>query len=149
MKATKKTSMGGRRIAALSICAGCLLSDTTATAAVSYTYENDNKTYVATVTSAETSISQEAINVLDSNAITNFVVRGTARLVVDKSSTFTGDVYALAPLRLSAANSLGVGPGKIYVTTNKLTTSGGTIDKEVYFDTLGLWGEQNIASRIL
>ena len=143
MKATKKTSMGGRRIAALSICAGCLLSGTTATAAVSYTYENDNKTYVATVTSAETSISQEAINVLDSNAITNFVVRGTARLVVDKSSTFTGDVYALAPLRLSAANSLGVGPGKIYVTTNKLTTSGGTIDKEVYFDTLGSWGEQS------
>ena len=143
MKATKKTSMGGRRIAALSICAGCLLSGTTATAAVSYTYENDNKTYVATVTSAETSISQEAINVLDSNAITNFVVRGTARLVVDKSSTFTGDVHALAPLRLSAANSLGVGPGKIYVTTNKLTTSGGTINKEVYFDTLGLWGQQS------
>ena len=126
------------------ICfAGSLTMYASALATVSYTYENDNKTYVATVTSAETSISQEAINVLDSNAITNFVVRGTARLVVDKSSTFTGDVYALAPLRLSAANSLGVGPGKIYVTTNKLTTSGGTIDKEVYFDTLGLWGEQS------
>lgn len=134
---------GSRAAFGIAAFAGCLMMCAPVMATVAYTYENDNKTYVATVTSAETSISQEAINVLDSNAITNFVVRGTARLVVDKSSTFTGDVHALAPLRLSAANSLGVGPGKIYVTTNKLTTSGGTIDKEVYFDTLGLWGEQS------
>ncbi len=134
---------GSRAAFGIAAFTGCLMMCAPVMATVAYTYENDNKTYVATVTSAETSISQEAINVLDSNAITNFVVRGTARLVVDKSSTFTGDVYALAPLRLSAANSLGVGPGKIYVTTNKLTTSGGTIDKEVYFDTLGLWGEQS------
>ena len=125
----------------ISLSAACFMAGS-AMATVSYTYENDDKTYVATVTSAETAISQEAINVLDSNAVTNFVVRGSARLHVDKSSTFTGDVHAFAPLRLSAANSLGVGPGKIYVTTNKITTSGGTIDKEVYFDTLGKWGEQ-------
>ena len=142
-KVAKTIGKWGKPTTSLFVAAGCLLCDTSAMATVAYTYENDNKTYVATVTSAETAISQEAINVLDSNAITNFVVNGTARLVVDKSSTFTGDVYALAPLRLSAANSLGVGPGKIYVTTNKVTTSGGTIDKEVYFETLGLWGEQS------
>ena len=133
----------GHNFAAFFICAGCLLCGTSALATVSYTYENDDKTYVATVASAETAISQEAINVLNSNAITNFVVNGTARLVVDKSSTFTGDVYALAPLRLSAANSLGVGPGKIYVTTNKVTTSGGTVDKEIVFECLDKWGEQS------
>ena len=142
-KVAKTIGKWGKPTTSLFVAAGCLLCGNSALATVAYTYENDNKTYVATVTSAETAISQEAINVLDSNAITNFVVNGTARLVVDKSSTFTGDVYAFAPLRLSAANSLGVGPGKIYVTTNRVTTSGGTIDKEVYFETFGLWGEQS------
>ena len=126
------------------IVVGCLMTCASALAVATYTYENDNKTYVATVSeTGDFSISDEAIVVLNRNEVTNFVVNGTARLVVDKSSTFTGDVYAFAPLRLSAANSLGVGPGKIYVTTNKVTTSGGTIDKEVFFETLGLWGEQS------
>ena len=141
---TKTPPSWGGKFAALYICAGCLLSGATATATVSYTYENDNKTYVATTSdSADIPISDEAISVLNGNEVTNFVVRGTHRLLVDKSSTFTGDVYALAPLRLSAANSLGVGPGKIHVTTNKITTSGGTIDKDVEFETLGLWGQQS------
>ena len=51
MKVTKKTIMGGRRIAALSVCTGYLLSGTTAMAAISYSYENDGKTYVLTVDS--------------------------------------------------------------------------------------------------
>ena len=106
--------------------AGCLMMCAPLMATVTYTYENDNKTYVATVTSAETAISQEAIDVLNANAITNFVVNGSARLFVDKSSTFSGDVYANTLLRLSAVNSLGVGPGKISVTTNLLTMSGAT-----------------------
>ena len=134
---------GGWAALGIAAFAGCLMMCAPVMATVAYTYENDDKTYVATVSeTGDFSISDEAIAVLNRNEVTNFVVNGTARLVVDKSSTFTGDVYAFSPLRLSAANSLGVGPGKIYVTTNKITTSGGTIDKEVYFDTLGKWGEQ-------
>lgn len=78
---------GSRAAFGIAAFTGCLMMCAPVMATVAYTYENDDKTYVATVTSAETAISQEAINVLDSNAITNFVVNGTARLVVDKSST--------------------------------------------------------------
>ena len=116
---------------------------TSAMATAEYTYENDNKTYVATVTDAETDISQAAIDVLDANTVTNFVVCGTARLHVNKGSTFTGDVYLNKSVRISAPNSLGVGPGQIYVTTNMITMSGGTVDKAVTFNTLGLWGQQS------
>lgn len=122
--------------------AGILMMCVSSLATVTYTYENDNKTYIATVTDDETDISQAAIDVLDANAVTNFVVRGTKRLHVDKGSSFTGDVYLNTSVRLSAPNSLGVGPGQIQVTTNKVTMSGGTVDKAISFKTLGLWGEQ-------
>lgn len=126
----------------ISTLAAAVFMPTVATATATYTYENNNKTYVATVTSAETDISSGAIDVLDANAITNFVVCGTARLHVDKGSSFTGDVSVNAQVRLSAANSLGVGPGKIYVTTNRVTMSGATVDKPVSFNTRSLWEEQ-------
>ena len=86
-----------------------------ASAAVEYSYEDDGKTYVANVTSADTAISDEAITVLDANEITNFAVRGSAMFHVNKGSVYAGDVRATTDLRLSAENSLGVGPGKIYV----------------------------------
>lgn len=129
-------------VPSISALAAAAFMPTAATATATYTYENNNKTYVATVTSAETEISSGAIDVLDANAITNFVVRGTARLHVDKGSSFIGDVSVNAPVRLSAANSLGVGPGQIYVTTNTVTMSGATVDKPVSFDTRALWGKQ-------
>ncbi len=132
---------GSRAAFGIAAFAGCLMMCAPVMATVAYTYENDDKTYVATVTSAEAAISQEAINVLDSNAITNFVVRGSARLHVDKGSTFTGDVQVNSPVRLSAANSLGVSPGRIHVTTNLLTMSGATVEKPVFFETLGAWGK--------
>ena len=132
MNLTKTTAFAW----SLMMCASAL-------ATVTYTYENDNKTYVATVTDAETDISQAAIDVLDANTVTNFVVCGTKRLHVDKGSSFTGDVNVNTSVRLSATNSLGVGPGQIYVTTNKITMSGAVMDKAVSFTTLGLWGEQS------
>ena len=110
------------------------LAALSAAAAVEYSYENDGKTYVAEVSVAETAISDEAIAVLNANEVTNFVVRGSARLVVDKSSTFTGDVHVTTAMRLSAVNALGIGPGKIYVKESNFAMSGGTIMKEVDFD---------------
>lgn len=125
----------------MAVFTGCLMMCAPVMATVAYTYENDGKTYIATVASDETAISQEAIAVLDSNAITNFVVCGTARLHVDKGSSYTGDVRVNKSVRLSAVNSLGVGPGTIYVTTNLLTMSGATVEKPVFFETLGQWGK--------
>ena len=112
-----------------------------AMAAVTYSYENDGKTYVAEVSAAETAISDEAIAVLNANEVTNFVVRGSQRLVVDKSCTFTGDVYVNTPVRLGAEKSLGVGPGKIYVTGSDIITFGGTVEKEVLYNCGSSWGE--------
>ena len=121
-----------------------------AMAAVEYTYENDGKTYVANVTSAETAISDEAIAVLDANEITNFAVRGSARLLVNKGSVFTGDVYVATGIRFSAVNALGSGPGRIYITKSKLATGQGgasasklvsTIEKEVVFDCGTAWDQ--------
>ena len=101
---------------------------------VTYSFENDGKTYVAEVTTAETAISDEAIAVLNANEVTNFVVRGSHRLLVDKSCTFTGDVHVTKSVRLAAEKALGVGPGRIYVKESHLVMSGGTVMKEVHFD---------------
>ena len=45
-------------------------------ATVTCTYENDDKTYVATVTDANTDMSSAAAAVLNGNSVTNFVQRG-------------------------------------------------------------------------
>jgi hypothetical protein len=112
-----------------------------AMAEVTYSFENDGRTYVAEVNSSDPAISDEAIAVLNANEVTNFVVRGSGRLVVDKISTFTGDVYVTTPVRLSAEKSLGVGPGKIYVMESYIVMSGGTVEKEVSYYCGSSWGE--------
>ena len=109
-------------------------------AEVEYSYENDGKTYVANVTSADTAISDEAITVLDANEITNFAVRGSAMFHVNKGSVYAGDVRATTDLRLSAENSLGVGPGKIYVKEHFIHMTGATVSKDVSFDCGTGWG---------
>ena len=92
----------------ISLSAACFMAGS-AMATVSYTYENDDKTYVATVTSAETTISQEAINVLDSNAITNFVVRGTARLVVRSAAVrFMSPIQSVSRLAFDKGTSVSI-----------------------------------------
>ena len=124
---------------AISFLAACAMSGS-AMAAVSYSYEDDGKTYVANVTSAETAISDEAITVLDANEITNFAVRGSAALHVNKGTSYAGDVRATTDLRLSAENSLGVGPGKIYVKEHFIHMTGAMVSKDVSFDCGTGWG---------
>lgn len=128
----RKTTLGAGRLA---LC--CILAAVSehAMATVTYTYEDGGKTYVATVGAENDAISSDAIAVLDANEITNFVVRGSNALVVDKPSTYTGDVRMEAGVRVTAQNSLGVGPGKIYVSPKKkIITNGGTVAKAVHFD---------------
>ena len=117
-------------------CAFCAAIAATAQAAVEYSYEGaDSKTYVANVTAADTAISADAVAVLDANEITNFVVRGSNVLVVDKTSSYAGDVRMEAAVRVTTQNALGVGPGKIYVTPKKkIIVNGGMIAKSIHFD---------------
>ena len=128
--------MKGDRTVKSIIAIAAAMSALTAAATAVYTYEGgDNKTYVATVTDADTTISADAIAVLDANEITNFVVRGSKVLVVDKPSSYAGDVRMEASVRVTAQNALGVGPGKIYVTPKKkIIVNSGMIAKAIHFD---------------
>ena len=112
-----------------------------AVAGAVYTYENDGKTYVATVSDAETVMSDEAIAVLNANEVTNFVVRGTHPLVVKKGSTFTGDVILENNVRLAADGALGVGPGVIRGEIKKITLQSAIVRKKVELDCAGSWSE--------
>jgi len=113
-----------------------------ATAEVVYTYENDSKTYVATVKTAETSISDEAIAVLDRNEITNFVIRGDKPLVVDKGSSFPGDVRLENSIRLAADNALGIAPGVITTGRDRLITlAGATVRKKIEMNLGESWSK--------
>ncbi|MBR4651855.1 MAG: hypothetical protein IKO72_00710 [Kiritimatiellae bacterium] len=132
----------GSSCAFLAAIAAFLAMAGVARAAATYTYENDDKTYVATVTSDTTTISSEALAVLDANEVTNFVKRGSSTLVVDGgSTTYTGDVFVEnGGIRLAAENALGVGPGTIYVAPEKsLAFNGCTVAKKVYYDCGTTW----------
>ena len=115
-----------------------------AQAEVVYSYEDDGKTYVATVTDSESPLSDEAIAVLNKNEVTKFVKRGNQRLKVDKGCSFIGDVfleggnaertYAYDDINLNAQSALGHGPGSIYAIERNIRVSGCEVDKKVIFD---------------
>ena len=89
-----------------------------------YSYENDGKTYVATVAvgAVETLASDDAAaTVLNGNNVTNFVKRGGGTLKVSADlSSFTGDlyvedgVYASSPQTSNAANTTAGATGTEY-----------------------------------
>ena len=128
--------------------AGCLMMCASALATATYTYENDNKTYVVTVTDAETAISSEAINVLNSNAVTNFIKSGDKNLTVNNggASAFTGDVMITnASIVVGGSNPLGPS-GKITVGNQRaLVFSKATVAKDVLLagglNSAGNWNE--------
>lgn len=87
----------------------------TARAEAVYSYENDGKTYVATVAAGETATladGDDPAAVLNENNVTNFVKRGDGTLKVSANlSSFTGDlyvedgVYSSSPQSDNAANT--------------------------------------------
>ena len=99
-----------------------------------YTYENDDKTYIATVTEADEKISSEALAVLNSNDVTNFVKRGSKVLILNAGNSFAGDICIEGPVRAAATGAMGTGPGTIHVKESHLTVNGCTIDKDTFFD---------------
>ena len=135
MKNTKKTFTRVRRIAALSICTGCLLSGTTAMAAISYSYENDNKTLVVTVDSGANWLQDDEYQAaLNANNVTNLVKRGAGTFGVNGTArNFAGDVYIEeGSVQLQASTPLGTS-GKIYVNNQRsvILSSGASVAKDI------------------
>ena len=81
----------GRKLASLSVCMGSLLCGTSAMATVAYTYENDDKTLVATVTDADAALTTSAEEqAMFTASPTNFVKRTlTVGGVLQKRGDYT------------------------------------------------------------
>lgn len=130
---------GSRAAFRMAVFAGCLMMCAPVMATVTYTYENDNKTLVATVTDANTNMSSADAEVLNSNSVTNFVLRGDYRLIVGSgmASGFTGDILIEGAstsdqkniLVLGSANAMGIdhGPGTITLQHGGLAPANNTI----------------------
>ena len=127
-------------------------------ATVAYTYENDNKTLVATVTDANTALTTSAADQawFTNYAITNFVKRGTKNLNVWESvaNSFSGDIRIEGGSDLSFyGNALGINraQGKIQIHKGNLVHIGNnkhlTIAKDIEY-CLGVsnddWGGRTI-----
>ena len=130
-----------RKIIVFAVASAVAIS-AVATAEVAYTYENDGKTYVATVMKDEASLSDEAIAVMNRNEITNLVIRGDKTIVVGKESSFSGDVRLESHVRLASDNALGVAPGIISAGKDRrITLAGATVRKKIEIDCEGGWGK--------
>ena len=150
----------------MAVFTGCLMMCAPVMATVTYTYENDNKTLVATVTDANTNMSSADAEVLNSNSVTNFVLRGDYRLIVGSgmASGFTGDILIEGAstssqknlLVLGSANAMGIdrGPGTITLQHGGLAPANNTIvAKDIAFGlnhsdwggrTFQIWEARNV-----
>ncbi|MBR2837362.1 MAG: hypothetical protein IKE55_01115 [Kiritimatiellae bacterium] len=122
----------------------CLAMCVPVKATVAYTYENDNKTLVATVTDADTALTTSAADQawFTNYAITNFVKRGAKNLNVWESvaNSFSGDIRIEDGGNLSFyGNALGINnaQGKIQIYKGNLVHIGNnkhlTIAKDIEF----------------
>ena len=123
-----------------------------ALAAVSYNYENDDKTLVATVTDADTAMTKSAADQAWFTAgLTNFVKRGAKSLNVweNVANSFTGDFRIEENYLSFYANSLGINraQGKIQIHNGALVHIGNkhlTIAKDIEYGCGGAWGGRSI-----
>lgn len=136
IRAETAKRVGCRVLTAAVLCIAAL----PAAAAVEYTYEGeDSKTYVASVTADDT-LSAAALEVLDANAVTNFVKRGSANLSVTSGSVYTGDVrLENGRFHIYAENAFGVGPGRLHILQKKINMYSGSIAKDIVFDCGAGW----------
>ena len=152
-KNERATRNEGRKFAAFSICAGCLLCGTSALATVAYTYENDDKTLVATVTDADTALTtSDADQAWFTTGLTNFVKRGAKALNVwgNVANSFTGDIRIEDNYLSFYANALGINraQGKIQIHNGALVHIGNnkhlTIARDIEYGCGGAWGGRSI-----
>ena len=123
-----------------------------ALAAVSYNYENDDKTLVATVTDADTALTNyDEDQARFTAGLTNFVKRGAKSLNVweNVANSFTGDFRIEENYLSFYANSLGINraQGKIQIHNGALVHIGNkhlTIAKDIEYGCGGDWGGRSI-----
>ena len=129
-----------------------------ALAAISYSYENDGKTYVLTVDSGTNWLQEEHQTVLNKNEVTNLVKRGEGTLGVNGTARqFTGDVrIEEGNVRLRGTNPLGTS-GRIYVPAAKSVIFDlATVGKDIVIESAGstksiyAWeGDSSMNSKLL
>ena len=98
-----------------------------ALAAISYSYENDNKTLVVTVDSGTHWLQDDAYQAaLNANTVTNLVKRGAGTFGANGTArNFSGDVYIEeGSIQLNSTTPLGTS-GKIYVNNQRSLILGG------------------------
>ena len=135
----------------ISLSAVCFMAGS-AMATVSYTYENDNKTLVATVTDADTALTTSAADQAWFTAgLTNFVKRGAKALNVweNVANSFTGDMRIEENYLSFYANALGINraQGKIQIHNGALVHIGNkhlTIARDIEYGCGGAWGGRSI-----
>jgi len=124
----------------ISLSAACFMAGS-AMATVSYTYENDDKTLVATVTDADTALTTSAEDQAWFTAgLTNFVKRGDKALKVweNVANSFTGDIRIERNYLSFYANALGINraQGKVQIHNGSLVHIGNkhlTVARDIEF----------------
>ena len=135
----------------ISLSAACFMAGSVM-ATVSYTYENDDKTLVATVTDADTALTNyDEDQARFTAGLTNFVKRGAKSLNVweNVANSFTGDFRIEENYLSFYANSLGINraQGKIQIHNGALVHIGNkhlTIAKDIEYGCGGDWGGRSI-----
>ena len=107
-----------------------------ALAAISYSYENDGKTLVATVTGEDGNITTSSEDSARfANGVMNFVKRGDKNLYsrTGAGNAYTGDIRIEAGGLIFWGNALGIDktPGAITIDMGSLVLYGGTVAKDV------------------
>ena len=151
-----KTTIANEPMSAFGVFAmfaGSLVTCAPVMATVTYTYENDNKTLVATVTDADAALTTSAADQawFTNYAITNFVKRGGYSLNVWESvaNSFSGDIRIEGNQLLFYANALGINraQGKIQIHNGDLVHGGNnkvvTIAKDIEFGYGGGWNARS------
>lgn len=128
-----------KRLLTISAAVAAAACTHVALAAISYSYENDGKTYVLTVDSGTNWLQEEHQTVLNKNEVTNLVKRGAGTLGVNGTARqFTGDVrIEEGDVRLRGTNPLGTS-GRIYVPAAKSVIFDlATVGKDIVTESAG------------
>ena len=139
----------------LLICAAFAVTaySTLAFAAISYSYENDNKTLVVTVDSGENWLQDDAYQAaLNANTVTNLVKRGAGTFGVNGTARqFTGDACIEdGRIQLNGTNPLGTS-GKIYINNKMVVVLGGgaSVAKDIVLvGSYGSWETDSNTSQL-
>ena len=139
-----------KRLLKISAAVAAAACTRVALAAISYSYENDNKTLVVTVDSGTSWLQNDQYQTaLNNNTVTNLVKRGAGVFGVNGTAQkFTGDVRIEdGQIQMQGTNPLGTS-GRIYVPNGKsVVFSKATVGKDIVTESSGdiyVWAGDSI-----